>query len=91
MSIARLCVRYAAMNVDRYIEVFKSSLAERCAEVENPSESNSRPPSMGPGSRPGPYSRNDRFSGPPMNMGSMGGQFGQFGGSGRGGRNVKGR
>lgn len=68
----------------RYIEIFKSSLAEANAVTGRDRGFRS---SMGMG-RPGPYDRNERFGGP---MGP-GGPVGMGGyNRGRGGRNVKGK
>lgn len=69
----------------RYIEIFPSTLQEAYANVGPPRQRNMG--FMG-SNRPGPYDRNDRFSG---GMNAMGGGFAGGGyGRGRGGRNVKG-
>ncbi|KAK7113545.1 heterogeneous nuclear ribonucleoprotein H2-like [Littorina saxatilis] len=68
----------------RYIEIFKSSLAEANAVTGRDRGFRG---SMGMG-RPGPYDRGDRFGGP---MGPGGGSMGMgYSRGGRGGRNVKG-
>jgi len=69
----------------RYIEIFKSSLAEAHA-VTGRDRGGSGYGGRGGMGRPGPYDRNDRFGG---NMGGPGPMGGGFRG-GRGGRNVKG-
>ncbi|KAK7502353.1 hypothetical protein BaRGS_00006306 [Batillaria attramentaria] len=74
----------------RYIEIFKSSMAQANAVFGN-QRGGMRPP-MGMGGmmgRPCPYDRNDRFGGP-MGPGMMPGPMGPFGRGGRGGRNLKG-
>ena len=79
----------------RYIEIFKSSLAEARSAMAP----RMRGPMGGMGGgmgRPGPYDRGDRFGG--GNMGGGGGGFGGGGGGGGGGgysrgrgRNIKGQ
>lgn len=77
------CLQQSLLH-SRYIEIFKSSLAEANAVTGRDRGYRS---SMGMG-RPGPYDRNDRFGGP---MGPGGGPVGMGYNRGRGGRNVKGK